>query len=286
MHRPGIMNWDDLRFVLAVAETGSVSAAARAPGVNHATVLRRIAAYEDAAGGPVFDRGATGYTVAAGRQRVIEAARDAALAMDTVARTLQAATGGADQPVRVTSTDTFCQFVLPDILASLPQGTEWPQVELFCSNAHTDLGRSGADITVRPALRLPPDLRGEEAGRLTFAVYARPDAADLWLGLRGVLVRTFAAQWMADNLPPDAVIGGADSFVVLHQMALRGMGRAVLPRIVGDNDPRLQRTTTALPMSDVPIWVASHTDMADAPRLVRVRRALADGLRTQQARLG
>jgi len=39
MHRD---NWDDLRYVLAVAETGSVSAAARMLKVNHATVLRRI----------------------------------------------------------------------------------------------------------------------------------------------------------------------------------------------------------------------------------------------------
>ena len=37
-------NWDDLRYVLAVVEEGSVSAAARVLGVNHATVLRRIAA--------------------------------------------------------------------------------------------------------------------------------------------------------------------------------------------------------------------------------------------------
>ena len=39
-------NWDDLRFVLAVAETGTVSGAARLLGVNHATVLRRVAAFE------------------------------------------------------------------------------------------------------------------------------------------------------------------------------------------------------------------------------------------------
>ena len=45
-------NWDDLRFVLAVAEEGTVSAAARRLRVNHATVLRRVAAYEAATGNP------------------------------------------------------------------------------------------------------------------------------------------------------------------------------------------------------------------------------------------
>ena len=49
-------NWDDLRFVLAVAEEGTVSAAARRLRVNHATVLRRVAAYEAATGLVLFDR--------------------------------------------------------------------------------------------------------------------------------------------------------------------------------------------------------------------------------------
>ena len=56
-------NWDDLRYVLAVAETGSLSAAARQMGVNHATVLRHVHAFEAAHGGPVFDRTPQGYAV-------------------------------------------------------------------------------------------------------------------------------------------------------------------------------------------------------------------------------
>ncbi len=56
-------NWDDLRYVLAVAETGSVSGAARRLGVNHATVLRHVAAYEARHGIELFDKSARGYAV-------------------------------------------------------------------------------------------------------------------------------------------------------------------------------------------------------------------------------
>ena len=56
-------NWDNLRFVLSVANHGSVSAAARALGVNHATVLRRVAAFEEDHGGAVFEKTATGYRI-------------------------------------------------------------------------------------------------------------------------------------------------------------------------------------------------------------------------------
>ncbi len=103
---------DDVRYVLAVAESGSVSAAARALGVNHATVLRRIAAFEEAQGAPVFDRTAQGYAVPPEKLRVIEAAREAAQAIEAVARHMTGNGTGAGA-VRVTSTDSLCASVLP-----------------------------------------------------------------------------------------------------------------------------------------------------------------------------
>ena len=83
MHRA---NWDDLRYVLAVSTTGSLSGAARQLGVNHATVLRHVTAFEDAHGGPVFERTAQGYELLSDRARVIDAAREVANAMHSVER--------------------------------------------------------------------------------------------------------------------------------------------------------------------------------------------------------
>ena len=45
------MDWEDVRFFVALARRGSLSGAARNLGVNHATVARRIASLEAAAGG-------------------------------------------------------------------------------------------------------------------------------------------------------------------------------------------------------------------------------------------
>ncbi len=54
-------NWDDLRYILAVAEHGSVSATARHLGVNHATVLRHVAAFEARHQIELFEKSARGY---------------------------------------------------------------------------------------------------------------------------------------------------------------------------------------------------------------------------------
>ncbi len=55
--------WDDLRLFLAVARAGSLAGAARALGVNHSTVFRRINAFEDSIGVRVFERLPSGYAL-------------------------------------------------------------------------------------------------------------------------------------------------------------------------------------------------------------------------------
>lgn len=270
-------NWDDLRFVLAVAETGSVSAAARALGVNHATVLRRIAAFEQAQGAQVFDRGPQGYTVPSDRLRVIDAAREAAAAIETVHRLVRGADPQLNGTVRVTSTDSMCMSVLPAILGEIARAARGLRIDLISTNAHLDLARLGADISVRPAAELPDDLTGEPAGEVGFAVYAVPGAPeDRWLGLRGMLMQTPVATALAPHAAQ--IVAGADSLVVLREMAAAGLGRAILPCSLGEGDARLQRFGPPIAGLRVPIWVATHRDLADSPRLRRLRRSIAEAL--------
>lgn len=272
----GRENWDDLRYVLAVADLGSVSAAARALGVNHATVLRRIAAFEERAGAPVFDHTARGYAVPADRRAVIEAAREVDRAAQGVWRLMRGIGAPVSGEVRVTSTDSLCLKVLPDIAAELRASAPELVLAVSCTNAHLDLGRVHADVAIRPAMALSEDLVGERAGTMRFAAYgpAAGGAAALpWLGMLGALARSDAARWLASRDEP--VVGGADSFVVLAELVARGQGRAVLPRFLGADDPRLIELDGADPALAVPIWVASHPDLAEVPRIARVRALLA-----------
>lgn len=282
MHRD---NWDDLRFVLAVAQNGSVSAAARALGVNHATVLRRIAAFEDRHGSEIFDKTPRGYSLPPDRARLIEAAREAEAAMLAVTRLIEGAQAPLSGTVRVTSTDTFCHLLLPPILAEMRAESGNLLIGLICSNAQLDLARLDADITVRPAPALPDDLIGESAGRLGFGVYTAPGGADMWLGLNGVLARSRPGAWITETVPSDALAATADSFLTLRELAAAGLGRAVLPCFVGDAEARLRRIEAGLPDFGVEVWVASHPDLADIPRIRAVRGQLRRSLAAQAHRL-
>jgi DNA-binding transcriptional LysR family regulator len=268
-------NWDDLRYVLAVAEGGSVSAAARALGVNHATVLRRVAAFEERHGVSLFEKGARGYSIPPDRIKVIEAAREVEAAMAAVDRLMRGDAAPVAGRVRVTSTDTFCSTVLPGILAAI--STRGPGVELLTSNGHLDFARLHADITVRPTERLPDDLAGERAGTLGFAVYGRPGATG-WLGLKGRLAGSVAGAWMVETIDPAEIVASSDSFPTLTRFAEAGLGRAVLPCVLGDASSSLERLPGWPDHLSVSIWVASHVDLADASRLRSVRAAIVKGL--------
>lgn len=278
-------NWDDLRFVLAVADSGSVSAAARALGVNHATVLRRIAAWEERHGIELFEKSARGYAISPEKLRVVEAAREVESAVYAVDRLMQGAQAPLRGTVRVTSTDTLCLTVLPPIVERLKISEPELIVDLFCTNAHLDLARLDAEITVRPSKSLPQGLVGDSPAALRFEVYEPLKGSDRWLGFSGALTNSVVAGWLTSNVPKEAIAGTADSFVVLRELAACGAGSSILPVILGQTDPRLRRVDGMIGDIAAPLWVACHADLAGVGRVQAVRAALMSGLEQAQAAL-
>ena len=274
-------NWDDMRFALAVAEHGSVSGAARQLGVNHATVLRRVATLEERLGARLFDKTQQGYAVAPDRGQVIDAIREVDTAVHGVRRVVEGARAPLRGVVRVTSTDTFCHAILPEALVNLRGVAQDLRVDLICSNAHLDMARLAADITVRPTNKLADDLVGTVAAKLGFAVYESAGGADAWLALSGDIARAGPADWLAQIVPAGQIAGSGGSFLTLARMAAAGMGRAILPCLIGDKDRNLNRITTDMPHMSVDIWVACHMDLVEVPRIRAVRDFLTQSLSDQ-----
>lgn len=278
-------NWDDLKFVLCVAETGSVSAAARALGVNHATVLRRVASFEEAHGTQVFERSQQGYRLRPDRANVIEAAREAALALGRVSHLLRGGAAAGGDVLRLTSTDTLCTGVLAAGLGRITEVMAPHRICLMSSNAHLDLGRLQADVAVRPARGLPPEMAGEVVAELGFGAYARDPAERRWLGLAGPLARAVPAQWMAETIAPEAIVGCADSFLALAEMAAAGQGIALLPHLLAAGRPGLRPVDCGLPQMRVPVWVLCHRDLAGSPRMARFMAVVGEVLAAQAGAL-
>ena len=206
----------------------------------------------------------------------VDAIREVHNAIQSVTRVIEGADAQLTGVVRITSTDTLCTMILPDVIANLMANEPALRVELIANNAHTDLGRMHADISVRPAIKLPEDLIGEPAGLLRMRAYApvgMPDAP--WLGMKGALSRSLVAEWIAQRTKAYGPSNGGDSFLVLKEMVANGIGKSVLPDCIATRDPRLEPVDVPEVDVSVPIWVATHNELATAPRLRSVRRKLA-----------
>lgn len=273
------LNWDNLRYVLAVADNGSVSAAARNLGVNHATVLRRVAAFEDDFGAAVFDKTATGYRLFPDRIALLEAVRDVESSILSVQRLMRGSKTSLRGVVRIASTDSICLLLLPDISSKLQSEFSELQIEVLSDNGHLDFARMQADIFVRPTPSLPEDMVGDKACDLEFRAYSTLDAPDKWLTLLGPLSGSVAATWLSENVPKEHMSAGSNSFLVLREMARLGMGISILPRFVGEDAPMLIHQVDKMPALKVPIWVGSHADLSDAPRIRTVRKRIVECLK-------
>ena len=262
-------NWDDFRFVLAVARLGSVSAAGKELGVNHATVMRRVAAFEERYAMTLFDKTVRGYRVAPGSQPILDALEEAENAVLGVGRAVSGSSAPLHGIVRVTSTDTFCTTILPEIVEELATTAPELQIDLISSNLHLDFGRLDADLTVRPSPNLPEELEGEAAADLAFAVYrARGSRPDRWLGLSGALARTPVAVWMAENVPVQRIIASTDSFLTMREMAASGRALAFIPSVLADDDARFEPSPEHQVSLSVPVWILPSRHQRSVPMLI------------------
>ncbi|MFM2354941.1 MAG: hypothetical protein RLZZ528_677, partial [Pseudomonadota bacterium] len=227
-----------------------------------------------------------GYGVPPDRQRLIDAVREVETAIGAVDRIMAGARMPLAGDVRVTTTDTLATRVMPEVVRDIGRRVSGLRIEIIVSNLPVDLGRGQADLTIRPAVALPTELSGVTPARLGFGAYVAKSARrDRWIGLSGRLGASLAGEWLSANVPADRIGASGDSFLIVRELAILGEGIAILPHMVGAATPDLDWLDDAMPDIDVPIWVASHADLAAVPRIARMRGLLADALRERAGML-
>ena len=231
--------------------------------------------FEERFGIHMFDRSLRGYVLPVENRQLIETMREVESAALSVERQIAGEGNSLRGHVRITSTDTFCHRVLAPMVRNLKARFPDLVLELMCTNAHLDLSRMEADITVRPALVLADHLEGEQADTLEMGCFSMPDTADIWIGLSGALQNSAAAKWMEEHVSADKIGAQVDSFLTALELVKSGMGRAILPRILVDESSQIQLIKIDPTVVSVPIWIASHRDLAQIPRIATVRSELA-----------
>jgi DNA-binding transcriptional LysR family regulator len=291
-NRPDTLDWSLLRAFLAVAETGSLSAAARALGTSQPTLGRHIRALEQQLGAELFTRQARGLALTATGQELMAPAQRMREAAAEIARTGAAQAGRLEGTVRVTASRVVSHYLLPPVLAELRRAEPAIQVELVPSDESENLLYREADIAVRMYRPTQLDLVARHLGDLEIGIFAargyldgrqRPETLDELpaLDLVGydrnpLIVETMRA--MGYPATRDWFALRCDDQAAYWALVRAGGGVGFMPRTVGAADPEVEELLPGAGLPRLPMWLAAPEAMRRSPRIARVWEGLATGL--------
>lgn len=288
------MEWDDLRYVLAVADTGSLAGAAAALGVNRTTVLRRINTFEHEHGVRVFERLPSGYVLTSEGQELFAAARALERTIDTLERKIAGQDQRAEGIIRLTTTDTLLASILPAPLRAFRDAHAGIVLDISTSNTLVNLAKRDADVAIRPVVEPPETLVGRRVSAVAFAVYASPDyvrdhdmsvplAEQAWIAPSAPLAHTSVARWMSDAVPQARRVLELDSLLATREMCAAGAGLSALPCYLADCDPRLVRVRPPIKEMTTALWVLTHPDLVRTARVRLFMQFMTRALGEQRA---
>jgi DNA-binding transcriptional LysR family regulator len=273
------LNWNDLRYVLAVGRHGTLAAAARLLGVDDTTVARRLAAVQGKAGARLYQR------VRDGTLRLTPAGECVALLAEKIERevglldsALSGVGGAVAGTVRVTSVPIVVNQILVPSAKKLSERHPHLRLELVADARDLSLTRREADMAVRLARPKTGGTRvtARRIGALRYEAYAAAsfsatEARKLrWVTYAEDMGHLPQARWIAAVAKEDeiACVRVNDAEGILAAV-LAGIGRSLLPCVLADRDPRLirvgpKRGATALSRE---LWLLTHSEMRTLRRI-------------------
>jgi DNA-binding transcriptional LysR family regulator len=287
--RTSVLDWNDLRTVLAVARAGSLNGAAQELALRHSTVFRRIEEAEARLGARLFDRARTGWRANVQGEAVAAAAADMEAAALTAERAISGADARVEGVIRLATSEMLGGYLLPPLLKRFLQEHPGVEIEADVSNRAVDLTRREADLAVRATPAPPETMVGRQVGTLRYAIYAprallprrgaEPVLSELpWIGFDDRLAYTGIAQWFARVLPDVHPRMKADSLPAMLKAAAAGIGAVVLPMFAASQEPRLVRITPPIEGQSMGLWLLHHPDVRGNARVRLLMRWLADEL--------
>lgn len=291
------MDWDDLRIFLAVARADSLSGASRRLGIDASTVGRRVARLEHALGAKLFVKTPQGYALAPEGERLLPHAESAEAALSGAKEALSGP-GDLTGQIRIGAPDGCANYLLPQICARLCEAHPGLEIQIVALPRVFNLSRREADMAI--------SVSRPQAGRL---VAQRLTDYHLHLAAHEDYLRAHPAIRTRDDLRGHRMIGyipdmifdreldyltvtGAEwaqlasNSVSVQMQAIRvGAGLGIVHDFAIPFCPGVQRVLTDEISLTRSFWLMRHADDIRSQRMNRLAEALAQGIRSEVARL-
>ncbi|SFB63886.1 DNA-binding transcriptional regulator, LysR family [Rhizobium sp. NFR07] len=282
------MDWNDIRYFLAVARTASLTQTASDLKVSQSTVSRRIVELEGDLGVALFQRHQTGYFLTdEGREvlRHAEQVEDSILALERGAAGLDQDPSGV---VRLATSENLATDLIIPALPAFRERYPGISLEIITSTVAAELGRREADIALRVVRPTRGNLTVRSVGHMTYSVYGSRDYLDRHPYIEGEPLggRHFitwddshafmpAADWLKRE-HPGCKIALVTSSLPCQIVAVRaGLGLAVIPDFLAIGDDFVPVISSDKMFSNK-VWLVTHADLLASGRVRAVSDFLAD----------
>src|SRR5215470_19757706 len=237
--RTGGLDWEDVRYFVALARHRTLSATARALRVNHATVARRVASLETLLGHPIFDRRASGYALTAEGKALVNhasAMNDAAL---SIMRRLDVGTELSGR-VRLAAGRVLAERFLIDRLRAFHERYPAIDLEVIGGSRVVSLAKREADVALRYGSPKDSELVSRRVATITFGLYASAAYPDklkagqtpAFIGFDEDSDFIAEAKWLRRQFGDRRFSFRTNSQTTQAAAARAGYGRALLPRYI------------------------------------------------------
>lgn len=287
------LDWSLVQAFLAVAEDGSLSAAARRLGTSQPTLGRQIKLIEAQLGAELFHRQPRGFALTGTGAALVAPARAMRDAVQQIALTAAGQQAQLKGSVRITASVAASVAHLPAIIAHIRRLEPEIAIDLVPSDASHNLLYREADIAVRMYRPTQLDLVTQYLGEIPLHAYA----AKTYLAERGRPTRIadlIDHEFVGFDANPAMIAGFRDAGLevtrdffrtrcddptVCWELVRAGCGIGIAQDVIGGADPLLERISVGLPLPTLPVWLTAHEAMRQTPRIRRVWELLAEGLR-------
>jgi DNA-binding transcriptional LysR family regulator len=294
-----MLDWNDLRYFLAIHRTRTLSGAGRHLKVDQTTVGRRLAAIEAALGARLFSRQTRDFTLTPAGDAILPTAERVEEAMLSLARAVEGDDARLEGEVRVTTNEAFANRLLLPSLPALRRRHPAIRIEIISDSRMLDLGHGEADIAVRARRNAQENIVVKKIGVATFGLYATEeylaragvpatlddlDRHDL-IGYSDALGYLAAARWMANVATTGRCVFRGNTILSVATAASEGVGLAVIPCFLGEMDPALRRVLPQETVATLDVWTAVHQDVQRIARIRAVLRHITDVFRARAGML-
>lgn len=271
------LDWEEVKSFAVVAGAGSVRRAAKELGVHHSTLSRRIENLEHALGTRLFSRHPEGYVLTRAGEEFASVVRDCGLRLNDIERQISGQEGDLSGAVTITMAEPLAVNMFGPRLAEFADAHPGIDVRIIATTDVLDISRREADIAIRTNNNPPESLVGKRLFPYYETAYATPDylsAHDFennpesarWICWRKDEERY--PDWTKETAFKNVPVWGYFPSPALQQAAARGgLGLAMLPCFIGDQDPALVRASDRKPAKARDIWLLTHSDLRRTARI-------------------